>query len=80
MPKVKGLIWRKFDCLQKATNTGKWARCKQCRIEMQGIPCRMEKHLLTCKKTKKAAENKSDETMMVVLENENIDGSSKQGN
>lgn len=48
MPKVMSAVWVKFDCVAKANNTGKWARCKKCKMEMQGIPSRMEKHLFTC--------------------------------
>lgn len=51
MPKPKHSVWRYFDCIIKNKNsTGKWAKCRECSKEMQGIPSRMEKHILTHQK------------------------------
>lgn len=63
MPKTKSAVWVKFECVNKANNTGKWAKCKKCKIEMQGIPSRMEKHLLTsCNETDEEAVLKQSTT------------------
>lgn len=51
MPKAKNSVWRHFECLIKNKNsTGKWAKCRECSKEMQGIPSRMEKHISTHQK------------------------------
>lgn len=53
MPKPKHFIWWYFDCINKKQNsTGKWAKCRECTKEMQGIPSRMEKHILMHPKNK----------------------------
>lgn len=57
MPKPKHLVWKYFECMNKKENTGKWAKCRECSKEMQGIPSRMEKHILRHQK------NKSSDTM-----------------
>lgn len=44
MPKLKDAIWKHFKCIQKKGNSGKWAICKKCDKEMQGIPERMKVH------------------------------------
>ncbi|CAH1113881.1 unnamed protein product [Psylliodes chrysocephalus] len=53
MPKPKHSVWRYFECIFKNKNKnsyGKWAKCRECSKEMQGIPSRMEKHILTHQK------------------------------
>lgn len=51
MPKPKHSVWRYFECIIKKKNsTGKWAKCRECSKEMQGIPSRMEKHILSHQK------------------------------
>lgn len=54
MPRDKDPIWAYFVCKSKANNSGKWAVCKKCNLEMQGIPQRMTKHFQKC--------NKNDDT------------------
>lgn len=48
MPRIKDPIWNHFSCKIKGGNSGKWAVCKLCEKEMQGIPKRMEKHYELC--------------------------------
>lgn len=48
MPRNKDPIWKNFICKTKEGNTGKWAICKICEKEMQGIPKRMEIHYELC--------------------------------
>lgn len=48
MPREKNPIWNYFNCQSKENNSGKWAICKKCNIEMQGIPQRMKKHIENC--------------------------------
>lgn len=48
MPKQKSSVWKDFKCVYKENNSGKWAVCKSCKKEMQGIPQRMTKHLEIC--------------------------------
>ena len=47
MPKIKNPVW--VHLINKPSNSGNWARCKKCLKELQGIPSRMEKHILSCK-------------------------------
>lgn len=62
MPKPKDPIWNHFQNINKAGNTGKWAICKTCKKEMQGIPSRMKEHRLKC--------SISDEEPVVVEEHQ----------
>ncbi|CAH2090930.1 unnamed protein product [Euphydryas editha] len=48
MPKPLHLVWADFQLIAKPNNTGKWAKCKHCAKEMQGIPERMVKHRDIC--------------------------------
>lgn len=48
MPKSKHSVWVNFRCVNKDQNSGKWAICKKCEKEMQGIPQRMLKHIEKC--------------------------------
>ena len=41
-------IWRFYNETKKSKNSGKWAVCKSCSIEMQGIPERMKHHHNVC--------------------------------
>ena len=48
MPKNKHPVWVNFECKTKKGNSGKWAVCKKCKKDMQGIPSRMMKHSKVC--------------------------------
>lgn len=48
MPRTTDPIWKFFERTVKASNSGKWATCKKCRREMQGIPSRMKIHYDEC--------------------------------
>lgn len=48
MPKNKHPVWVNFECKIKKGNSGKWAVCKKCKKEMQGIPSRMMNHSKVC--------------------------------
>lgn len=50
MPRPKLNIWSSFIEI-KSKNKGKWARCRKCLKEMQGIPSRMQNHFNQCQKT-----------------------------
>lgn len=48
MPKPLHPVWADFQLIAKPNNTGKWAKCKHCSKEFQGIPERMVKHRDIC--------------------------------
>lgn len=69
MPKPKHSVWRYFECIiKKKDSTGKWAKCRECLKEMQGIPSRMEKHILTHQKNTSTDTSSSEKTQDSVPE------------
>lgn len=48
MPRTTDPVWKFFEKMLKVKNSGKWAKCKKCAREMQGIPSRMKKHYEEC--------------------------------
>lgn len=70
MPKNKHPVWVNFECKIKKGNTGKWAVCKKCKKEMQGIPSRMMKHLKACadhtdSESESKSRNSNDEDVLL---------------
>lgn len=61
MPRDKNPIWKYFHCKSKENNSGKWAVCKKCGFEMQGIPQRMTKHVQICNNNKETEEETQTE-------------------
>lgn len=45
MPRNPHPIWASFNVIQKQGNSGKWAQCKKCKRQFQGIPERLMKHV-----------------------------------
>ena len=41
-------IWIYFEVVNKPQNVGKWAKCKKCDKEMQGIVSRLKLHQEKC--------------------------------
>lgn len=72
MPRDKHPIWQHFHCQSKEKNTGKWAKCKTCGAEMQGIPQRLIKHNMTCK-------NDESQEIIDVTEENDASQTSSQG-
>ncbi len=48
MPKQKDPIWLYFEEIRKPNNSGKWAKCKICGSESQGITERLKSHHKKC--------------------------------
>lgn len=48
MPKPAHPVWVNFNVISKTGNSGKWAQCKKCKKELQGIPQRLLKHVSIC--------------------------------
>lgn len=64
MPKSKHSVWQYFECIIKKENsTGKWAKCRECSKEMQGIPSRMEKNILTHQKNTSTGETAQQDSV-----------------
>ncbi|CAG9770117.1 unnamed protein product [Ceutorhynchus assimilis] len=68
-------IWQHFYCQSKEKNTGKWAKCKTCGAEMQGIPQRLIKHNMTCNND----ESQAQEIMDITEENDAAPAQPAQG-
>lgn len=61
MPKHLDPIWNHFTSAKKENNCGKWAVCKKCRKEMQGIPARLRLHVKKCLKDSNADSDNDNE-------------------
>ena len=67
MPRHADPVWDKFSRLTKDGNSGRWAKCKKCNREMQGIPSRLKCHLDIC--WAKTESSGADEGLLAVLGN-----------
>lgn len=65
MPKRKLNIWKYFEETKKVGNSGKWAKCKKCKKEMQGIPKRLNDHYVKCSGTQ--TEQHEDEILSSLI-------------